>query len=901
MQLLLWQRTPGADEAWEQSLSAIAAVTCVTSREAWEEALSAPDQRWDVCALVGAARPLLEERLLSWRWRAPEAVFVCDCPGEDGEEALWMGLDGALDPAAPLEALEPLIHRRHHRRRGSPPRELLALTSAEDAQILRQILRPAGFTVWLASSAVDALQGLRVQRPPILLVDLNRPRLRGAEVLRAAVRHWPGQAAVALLSEDSLGDKLVVAPREATELLTTPLQPSRVVEVLTGLWTGLALEALSPQERVGGERRCLLLEPSEEDAAALTQKLCEGQGVGFAVTRARSTPQALAALRVGRFDALLVALGEAGVPYEALRQLRAAEPHLPVVALLKEPSDAQIERLLRGHVQDHVDKAHLVGAQLRVRVEQAIERASLRRRTEGLVRDLYGQRADLLALIEQHPDGLLIISQEGRVRFANPRAVAILACSYEGLLGASLSALLLAEGAPEELLRPPAQPRLAEVLRADGAVTPVEVLASSIAWQGEEARLIQLHDISERIAAEEYKARLIRTDHLASVGQLAAGFAHEINNPASFVISNLTMLDRELQDLLHTLTERGALSGAEATNLLDMVEMAREGSRGMERIAAITAALQDFTRMHDHEIELTDVNQVVRAAAEVLRADKRVRLTLREGELPPIVAHKGRLVQVVTNLLLNAMSALQKVERAAPTILIQTASDEVQITICVEDNGCGIAPEHLERIFEPFFTLTTGQGSGLGLSLSAEIVRQHGGQLHIESQYGGWTRATLYLPLESDLRRTPSAASVLAPPLLGEGARHRILLVDDDPLVLKSYVRLLSDEFEVFYTQSAREALSALREGERFEVIISDLMMPDFNGMQLYEAIKAEAPALLPRVVFYTGGVYDPSVMDFLQSVHVPLLTKPVSPEVLVQVIRSLLYEPPSVDPGEDQ
>ncbi|MGE0081799.1 MAG: sensor histidine kinase, partial [Thiohalomonadaceae bacterium] len=267
-----------------------------------------------------------------------------------------------------------------------------------------------------------------------------------------------------------------------------------------------------------------------------------------------------------------------------------------------------------------------------------------------------------------------------------------------------------------------------------------------------EARYRELAaQLDERVKAqvrtiEATQRQLYQSEKMAAVGQLAAGIAHEINTPIAFIRSNLnTALDYRKR--IAGVLQSAALHDGELDFILDdLRDLLRESMAGAERVGRIVAALKDFSHVDRNAMEDADLNALVRSVCEVLapEAAGKARFVLELESLPPVRCHAGNLGQVFYNLLLNAVQATE----AGGTICVRSQSttpDEVRVI--VEDDGVGIAPEHLGRVFEPFFTTReVGKGTGLGLTVSHDIVRAHGGELAIDSSPGKGTRVTVVLP-----------------------------------------------------------------------------------------------------------------------------------------------------------
>jgi signal transduction histidine kinase len=276
----------------------------------------------------------------------------------------------------------------------------------------------------------------------------------------------------------------------------------------------------------------------------------------------------------------------------------------------------------------------------------------------------------------------------------------------------------------------------------------------------------------------ETQAALIQTEQLASLGRLAAGVAHEINNPISYVMNNIAVLRRDVQTALEVLDKydagRAALSraepelAAEVARLEEEMDLAylRENlgrmfdstAEGLRRIRAIVQNLRDFARLDEAAYKEVDLNAALRSTLGTLRHEldqKALRVETGLQELPPVACHPGKINQVFLNILLNAIQASGR----EGLIELRTRPDQDgTVVVEIEDHGGGIGPEHLPHIFEPFFTTKpVGGGAGLGLSVGYGIVRDHGGSLEVESSVGRGSLFRIRLPLR--------------PPVTGAGAQ----------------------------------------------------------------------------------------------------------------------------------
>jgi signal transduction histidine kinase/CheY-like chemotaxis protein len=385
-----------------------------------------------------------------------------------------------------------------------------------------------------------------------------------------------------------------------------------------------------------------------------------------------------------------------------------------------------------------------------------------------------------------------------------------------------------------------------------------------------------LENILERERAEdalrESERRLALTARLASVGTLAAGVAHEINNPLAFVTANLGWLDEQL-----AAATPARLDAARAR----LREALAEAISGAERIRDVVQGLRRFARpSEDGPRERVDLRRELETAIGIARHQVGPRAQLRiaiPDTLPAVEAKQHEVGQVVVNLLVNAAQAIPEGRAAEHEVRVSAGAEGGRVVIEVADTGCGIPPEVLPRIFDPFFTTRAASGgTGLGLAISHGIVTGMGGTVAVESVVGRGTTFRVTLPVGATPAEEPRPPQRVAAP-----GRRRVLVIDDEPSMGRAIERVLGGEHDVEVLTSAGEAARRLEAGERWDLILCDLVMPDVTGMELAARLAARAPDVLVRVVFMTGGAYTDGSRDFLASGGHRWVEKPVSPEVL--------------------
>jgi len=378
-------------------------------------------------------------------------------------------------------------------------------------------------------------------------------------------------------------------------------------------------------------------------------------------------------------------------------------------------------------------------------------------------------------------------------------------------------------------------------------------------------------DVSER---NRMRAQLALSERLASIGTLAAGIGHEINNPLTYVRLNLEHVIEELRS-------RPTIDAALASELADVACEAREGA---DRVQGIVSDLRTFSRVSE-STGAVDVRKVVDATLKMATAEvrHRARVVLDLAEVPMVVGDAGRLGQVLLNLLVNAAQAMPDVSIDRNTIRITTRTDAAgDVLLQVSDTGCGIPQHLLARIFDPFFTTKpVGLGTGLGLSICHNIVRSFGGDISVRSEVGRGTRFSVLLRRAPDEVRTPRVS--VPPRDTPSGAS--VMVVDDEPSVGRAIKRVLRD-FQVVVESTGRQALARLVAGEHFDLVLCDLMMPEMSGMDLYEEVKERAPGHLRRFIFMTGGAFTDRARAFLNDVPNERIEKPLEPRRLRATVR---------------
>jgi PAS domain S-box-containing protein len=502
-------------------------------------------------------------------------------------------------------------------------------------------------------------------------------------------------------------------------------------------------------------------------------------------------------------------------------------------------------------------------------------------------------------LIENAPDAIAVYPPDDRrLVYANPAFASLLGYDVpQEMLGSSIDVFIHAEDRPILERR---RARLAEargalapqeyrMLRKDGTVVYAEIVSMILEYDGKPNVIAFGRDLTER---KHMQARLLLADRMVSVGALAAGVAHEINNPLAYVMTNLDLVAaRRLPPLGARLQELGgeaATIGEEIARVIAMIDVAREGS---ERMRDIVRDLRTFTRgVSEEKRSPVDVRRVMDASINLAWNEirHRARLVKEYGDVAPVLATEARLGQVFLNILVNAAQALEVGDAAENVIRVRaTTEHDAQVVVQVSDTGPGIPPEILDRIFDPFFTTKpVGLGTGLGLWICQGIVTSLGGQITAESRPGEGATFRVVLPSATSAEQavTPEALAGLPSP---DARRLELLVVDDEIAIGRTLAIALADEFEVATVTSGRAALAILAGEPRFDVILCDLMMPDVSGMDVHERLARERPELAQRFVFVTGGAFTERARRFVDEVGLPVIEKPFDLAKLPALLRA--------------
>ena len=493
----------------------------------------------------------------------------------------------------------------------------------------------------------------------------------------------------------------------------------------------------------------------------------------------------------------------------------------------------------------------------------------------------------LAAFMENAPIAMYLKDTAGRYVRVNREMAVVLGCEASEALGRTTHDFMTAEVA-EEVTRLDRAALDGEVhageLEIAGRDRYTHALSVRFAVPGYDGRVGRLGgfviDLTERrrteAALEQSRASLFQTEKLSALGSLLAGVSHELNNPLSIVVAQSVMLERQ-------------------TAGTQLAERAGKVRKAADRCARIVQTFLAMARQKRPERRPVNLNDIAAAAVELtgygVRADGIAVDVQLADALPQISADADQLHQVIVNLVVNAQQAMVDAGdavRRGGRITVRTATGPEPGTVILEvaDTGPGVPEEARRRVFEPFFTTKPqGQGTGVGLSFSQGLVEAHGGRLAlVPSKKGAVFRATL--PVDRDRTLAP-----VVPEAVEESvpAARRALVVDDEPEIAEALADFLSIEgYTADVAIGGAAAIARLEADAAYDLVVSDIRMPEVDGPRVHAWIAANRPALLPRMAFATGDTLGATAANFLAEAKRPVLEKPFTPQAVRDFVRKM-------------
>ena len=607
----------------------------------------------------------------------------------------------------------------------------------------------------------------------------------------------------------------------------------------------------------------------EQDRLLWANPAAESLGYGADELRSLELKQVLAPL--GHPD------GEDDRPLSSLMLEQVETCGGPMSAKLRHRRGVELEVALRV-IQAPESPRVIFIAQL---LEEALGRARVATPRSGDLR-ISAEEQHYELVFETAPIGLLHFDASGVITAVNDQFARIVASTRRLLIGLDMKSLPnppIVAAVEQAIAGQPAvfQGEYHSIIAQKTVQAQVQFTPVFDACGAVTGGVGIVEDVTERL---ETQRALARAERMASLGTLAAGVAHEINNPLAFTITGLD-LARRLADELDAQDQQQLVS-----QIRDTLRDAHEGG---ERVRMLVRDLRTFARSADERRGPVDIEDVLDVAAKLTSTELRHRARLHRdySGVPPVWGNESRLVQVFVNLLVNAARAIEEGNVEGNSVQIVTRYDpgSEQALIEIQDTGAGIPPQDLDRIFEPFWT--KGSGTGLGLSICHGIISAHDGEIIAESQPGEGSLFRVSLPVSPEETPVDRDARIthVAPPVVDR--RLRVLVIDDEEALCRTLELGLAGAHDVELETSGRGGLERLRSSPTFDVVLCDLMLPDLPAPDLFEAVTQSHPEMAPRFIFMTGGAFTDRSRAFLQRVDNPRLEKPF----LLAELETLLAE----------
>jgi PAS domain S-box-containing protein len=633
--------------------------------------------------------------------------------------------------------------------------------------------------------------------------------------------------------------------------------------------------------------RILFLEDSEDDILLINRHLQRG---GYQIEyKCVDTEIAFReALLSSTWDLIISDYSLPGLnALTAIAIFKMEGPDIPFLVVSGEVGEETAVEVLKTGAHDVLIKNNL--ARLVPAVGRELREATIRRARRKTELDLHTSETKFRRIVETAQEGIWMLDRHGKTTYMNRRMAEMLAIRSEADTMISLLEIIVdpkivdalavqihGDTVPNTTYR--TQCRLRKV---DGAALWGLLAFNSIpddhgACVG---HLAMIFDITEHRRLQE---QLMVSDRMASVGMLAAGVAHEINNPLAAALTNLHLA-------IETLPRLNIAPACKADHQ-DLVEEIQDAIEASERLRSIVRDLKIFSRPPGTPFGPIDIRNVLESSLRMAWNELKHRAKIDRDfqPIPPVSGDESRLGQLFLNIIVNAAHAMDEGKANQNVLSLFTGVDDKgRAMVRIRDTGTGMSPDVLSHIFTPFYTTkAVGVGTGLGLSICHRIVQALGGEIRVESELGNGTTFHIFLPPAETSTPSQQTERVRRPVAL---ASARILVIDDEPIVGTAIKRAMSKGHEVVIEQSARRALERIRSGESFDIILCDLMMPDMTGADFYTELYRLAPERAANMIFMTGGAFTPNAHAFLNSITNDRLEKPFDMALLKSIVQEHL------------
>jgi PAS domain S-box-containing protein len=489
----------------------------------------------------------------------------------------------------------------------------------------------------------------------------------------------------------------------------------------------------------------------------------------------------------------------------------------------------------------------------------------------------------------EHANDAIYVTQDGKIPFANPMAETITGYTVDELKETPIGQLIHPEDREMVLdqyrrrlkgEQPPNNYSL-RLIRKAGEGRWGLINSVLIEWEERPATLNFMRDITEQKRAE---VQLQQAQKMEAIGTLAAGLAHEINNPVNCILINAPLLERVWEDILPTAQDYAERNPEKTYGGLtfsflkeNLAQLISDIGLGADRIEKLVAALKNFARRTEEiKKEPVDINDAVENAIKLSRstAEKSgIELHVQYGQnIPKMEGHIESLEQIFLNLVINSLQAIHR-ERGEIRITTDFQATTKKISILVEDNGEGIDPSVATKIFEPFFTTKQMEGGGgLGLFVTYNLVKKFNGDISFESRKGAGTVFKITFPVEKHEKMA------------------RILVVDDDEQIVSAVVEVLA-RHPLYMVEAASNGIEALIRMGTFkpDVLILDIFMPGMDGVELCRKLRNEPSLSGLSVIIITGQINDPRVGELKKMGFKEIYEKPFAIEDIMNGVSEAL------------
>ena len=557
-----------------------------------------------------------------------------------------------------------------------------------------------------------------------------------------------------------------------------------------------------------------------------------------------------------------------------------------ILALVPE---GDVDAVLDAGADDCLEQpASLEQIELRIRVARRQLAPVAEGAQRGVIAALRASEASLRSMLSASPDGIMV-HRDARIVFANPAALEQLGfASVDEAIGESVYDVVTADeievirGRLDDMATSDkgAPPRDFQFRRSDGSVYVGEAASIRASFEGAPAVITIIRDVSEQ---RRLQSRLFLADRLATIGTLTVGVAHEINNPLAWVVGNLGLLADEFDNQVRMRELPNYDAAAVAASRARVRELLGRAQEGTERVRRIVRDLGRFGRSSEGSDEVFDVHALLESTIEIADVQIRHRARVRRDFQAPSYARgsEARLGQVFLNLLVNAGQAIEAGNPRHNEVAILTRQlDDGRIEVAVTDTGVGMPESIRSRVFEPFFTTKpVGEGTGIGLAISHDIVVSMGGEILVESEPGQGSTFRVRLvaagegyPSESQVSQVVvSDASISRE----GGSGIRVLVVDDEPMIREMVCDALAAH-EVTAVANGRDALDEIMARD-WDLILCDMVLPELSGLDVYRELEQRKPEVLDKLVFMTGGDFSRKAPRLPSGARVRQLDKPFS------------------------